>query len=274
MRWKGVPKDYRDWMTSTRRREHEDELECSLAEMLPQLGQWAQPFRHHDAVDYEDLFQEALVALLEAMAKFDPARGRLSAYAKPYVLRALNDYVAANQRLIPAATSRGARKALNHVRSFLDAHPNGVDRRAREGFARSIEVSTCDIEEAIAQVRGVEVSASDCVDPLDDDPGSSDGGRRTSSGQELVLALSDRGAQAASMEYAWDTQRRSQLLWGALEDLPQREFRVICERRLREEPTGLRALGELLGVSLERVRQLEIQGIRRLGSNPTVCAAA
>ena len=50
----------------------------------------------------------------------------------------------------------------------------------------------------------------------------------------------------------------------ALTVLTERELRIVRERRLEEESATLEALGERLGISKERVRQIESRAIEKL----------
>jgi RNA polymerase sigma-32 factor len=61
-----------------------------------------------------------------------------------------------------------------------------------------------------------------------------------------------------------DRETRHGWLKEALEDLTERELTIIRERRLVEEGVTLETLGRKLGVSKERVRQIEHQAMRKL----------
>ena len=65
-----------------------------------------------------------------------------------------------------------------------------------------------------------------------------------------------------------DRDRATRKLWlaEALSDLTEREMIIIRERRLVEEGVTLETLGRKLGVSKERVRQIEHQALRKLKS--------
>lgn len=61
-----------------------------------------------------------------------------------------------------------------------------------------------------------------------------------------------------------DGERRVNWLNEALETLNERELRIIRERRLRDEGATLESLGRTLGISKERVRQIEGRAIAKL----------
>jgi RNA polymerase sigma-32 factor len=61
-----------------------------------------------------------------------------------------------------------------------------------------------------------------------------------------------------------DAERRAEWLRTALSVLSERELRIVRERRLREEAATLESLGESLGISKERVRQIEGRALEKL----------
>jgi RNA polymerase sigma-32 factor len=61
-----------------------------------------------------------------------------------------------------------------------------------------------------------------------------------------------------------DTSKRQEWLGDAMQALTDREQLIIRERRLREDSVTLEKLGERLGISKERVRQIEHQALGKL----------
>jgi RNA polymerase sigma-32 factor len=61
-----------------------------------------------------------------------------------------------------------------------------------------------------------------------------------------------------------DADRRAQWLRDALAVLSERELRIVQERRLAEESVTLETLGDRLGISKERVRQIENRALNKL----------
>ena len=77
--------------------------------------------------------------------------------------------------------------------------------------------------------------------------------------------LVDDGAlQDETVGEVIDSERRLTWLRSALNVLNEREFRIVSERRLRDEGATLEALGETLGISKERVRQIESRALEKL----------
>ena len=61
-----------------------------------------------------------------------------------------------------------------------------------------------------------------------------------------------------------EERRRRKLLYGAVQSLPAREQRIIVERHLSDSPRTLAEIGTDLGISKERVRQLEERALQRV----------
>jgi RNA polymerase sigma-32 factor len=61
-----------------------------------------------------------------------------------------------------------------------------------------------------------------------------------------------------------DGRTREALLSDALGTLTEREMVIVRERRLGEEPVTLETLGKRLGISKERVRQIEHHALKKL----------
>lgn len=77
-------------------------------------------------------------------------------------------------------------------------------------------------------------------------------------GREWIDALEDDSAQAAEkVEHAHDTAQLREWLLVAMTALNDRERLIVRERKLRDTPRTLESLGQELGLSKERVRQLE-----------------
>jgi RNA polymerase sigma-32 factor len=84
-------------------------------------------------------------------------------------------------------------------------------------------------------------------------------------GREWIDALEDDGPQAAErVEAAHDQARLREWLLAAMRGLNARERHIVTERRLRDAPRTLESLGIEMGLSKERVRQLEAAAYAKL----------
>ena len=84
-------------------------------------------------------------------------------------------------------------------------------------------------------------------------------------GREWLDTVEDEAPQAAeTVTRDADLGRVRGWLAEALASLNARERMIIVERKLRDEPRTLESLGQELGLSKERIRQLEAQALAKL----------
>jgi len=205
-----------------------------------------------------DLVQEGYIGLLEAAARFDPSRDvRFSTYATWWIRASIQDYILRNWSIVRGGTS-SAQKAL-----FFNL------RRLRIKIAQENEtLSKEEIYYRIANQLGVSVHDVATMDtrlsapdnsldaPLADD--------ETGSLTQMDMLVDDAPLQDERVGNEIDNERQTQWLNDALKLLNSRELHVIRARRLSENVTTLEDLGEDLGVTKERVRQIETRALEKL----------
>jgi RNA polymerase sigma-32 factor len=212
-----------------------------------------------------DLIQEGTVGLIHAVRKFDPDRNaRLATYALWWIRAAIQDYVVRSWSLVRVGKT-AAHKAL-----FFSLKRHGAESRG-EGRGDSLE------EDVLgrlarrfglppAEVAGLARRVAAPDQPLD--APVSDRGRGAGKSPGLD-SFADRLAAdqptpedivaATGMTKLWAT-----LIDKALAMLPPREAAIVRERHLVEVAKTFEAIGRELGLSKDRVRQLEKQALARL----------
>ncbi|GHC65732.1 RNA polymerase factor sigma-32 [Neogemmobacter tilapiae] len=208
----------------------------------------AAKFRRYGA-PMNDLIQEASLGLMKAADKFDPDRGvRFSTYAVWWIKASVQDYVMRNWSLVRTG-STSSQKALffnlRRVQARLSRETGLDPAQLHEAVAREVGVPLADVQMMEGRLAGMDYSLN-AVQSAEEE------------GREWIDALEDDGPQAAErVEAAHDLARLQVWLGQALDGLNERERFIVTERRLREEGRTLESLGEELGLSKERVRQLE-----------------
>ncbi|MEL6197532.1 MAG: RNA polymerase factor sigma-32 [Pseudomonadota bacterium] len=260
-------------------RDHQDEaaLHRLVTAYLRLAISMASKYRRYGA-PMSDLIQEAGVGLMKAASKFDPDRGvRFSTYAVWWIKASIQDYVMRNWSLVRTG-STSSQKALffnmRRVRAKLESTQsetglplNGAE--LQKEIAEELGVPLRDVEMMEARLAGSDFS-------LNAQQAGEDG-------REWVETLEDDGPLAedtVSRDRDIDTARG--WLTDAFGALTDREKMIIGARKLADQPETLESLGNKLGLSKERVRQLEAQALRKMrvrlenthGSAVTELAAA
>ncbi|WP_306120305.1 MULTISPECIES: RNA polymerase factor sigma-32 [unclassified Roseitalea] len=218
-----------------------------------------------------DLIQEGYVGLLEAAARFEPEREvRFSTYATWWIRASMQDYILRNWSIVRGGTS-SAQKALffnlRRLRAKLARGSRPVSQSAMyRQISEALGVAEKDVALMDSRLSGPDTSLSA---PVSDD--------EESGASRMDFLVDDRPLQDELVEESIDTERRSVWLREAMGVLNDREMRIIARRRLSEEGATLESLGTELGISKERVRQIENRALEKLRTalvrdNPAVAA--
>ncbi len=220
----------------------------------------ASKFKRYGA-PMNDLIQEASVGLMKAADKFDPDRGvRFSTYAVWWIKASIQDYVMRNWSMVRTGSTSSQKSLffnMRRVQARLEreaaAEGRTIDQQEmRELVAIEVGVPLQDVEMMEGRLSGSDFSLN-ATQSVDDE------------GREWIDALEDDGPQAAeTVENAHDNDTLRQWLLTALTSLNDREQFIVRERKLRDEPRTLESLGSELGLSKERVRQLEAAAFTKM----------
>jgi RNA polymerase primary sigma factor len=230
---------------------------------MPLVGAVARNYRHARVVDRSELMQDGVVGLLRALERYDPSLGTpFWAYASWWVRQAMQNLVAdlsgpvvlSDRALRQLARVRDARRALTTAHG---REPSPAELAERAGLTT----------DHLYSLVGAQRPSRGLAEPVGDDSGAS---------YEEFLA--DPRAEEAYDDAVWRLEvDRVPALMACLDD---RERLVVQARYgLGETPRTLRELSVVLGLSAERVRQIEQCALGRMrerarGPEPLAPAAA
>ncbi len=218
----------------------------------------ASRFRHY-GLPMSDLVQEGHVGLLEAAARFEPEREvRFSTYATWWIRASIQDYILRNWSIVRGGTSSAQKALFFNLRRLRARLTRGGEERIgdslHEQIAMTLGVSKADVALMDARLSGPDVSLNAPL--LEDDGGASS--------ERMDFIPDDGPLQDETVGDMIDSDRRVKWLRAALGVLSERELRILRERRLADEQATLESLGDVLGISKERVRQIENRALEKL----------
>ncbi len=201
-----------------------------------------------------DLVQEAGLGLMKAADKFDPDRGvRFSTYAVWWIKASVQDYVMRNWSMVRTGSTSSQKSLFFNMRRVQaqlerEAQQTGENldkHQLNQLIATEVGVPLSDVEMMDGRLSGSDFSLN-ATQASDEE------------GREWIETLEDENARAdLTVEEEHDQKRLANWLGVAMQALNDREQFIVRERKLIDSPRTLESLGAELGLSKERVRQLE-----------------
>ena len=237
----------------------EDEDEAALHELVSAYVRlvisMANRFRNY-GLPMSDLIQEGNIGLMQAAERFDPGRDvRFSTYASWWIRSSIQDFVLRNWSIVRTGTT-AAQKSLFFNLRRLRARINDLDDMTmtpenRKWIETELGVPERDVEKMASRLSGSDRSLNL---PLGDDS--------QSEYQDMIPDEGDTPEEGYMARH--DGDQRKRWIAEAMLRLNERERRIIQARRLTDDSITLERLGVDLGISKERVRQIEHAALEKL----------
>ena len=200
-----------------------------------------------------DLIQEGNVGLMKAVKRFDPEYDvRLVSFAVHWIRAEIHEFVLKNWRIVKVATTKAQRKLFFNLRKAKKtlAWLTAAETKA---VAEDLGVSEKEVTEMEKRLHSRD-AIFDPTPDLDDE-------RNFTPAAYLPAPDSDPARQVETSDFNNDASTR---MHAALDVLDDRSRRILEERWLTEDKMTLHELADEYGISAERIRQLEVNAIKKL----------
>ena len=202
-----------------------------------------------------DLVQEGNMGLMQAVKKYDPYRGvRFSSYAAWWIRAYIIRYIMNNTRMVKLGTTQAQRTLYFQMGKEKERLKQlGIEPDSK-AIAKSLNVKEAEVDEMAMRLSSGDLSLE------------------ASRGPENDYSLLDTipALQADTESTVADAQVKRVYLESLSEfvsGLSERDRKIFTMRWMRDDPKTLQEVGEKLGITRERVRQLEARILKNLRSH-------
>ncbi len=205
-----------------------------------------------------EMISEGNIGLLYAVNKFEPNKGfRFSTYALWWIKASIQKYILNSWSLVKIGTTAAQKKLFFNLRKIKNQLNLMDDRELSQkilgDIAESLDVSVQEVTDMNMRLKAHDGSLNTLIDTSSD------------SGSEWIDFISDKKPnQEEKLAYSETFLYRKRLFQKALSCLNPREKDILFKRRLVEKAVTLDDLSKLYAISKERVRQIELNSIKKI----------
>jgi len=209
-------------------------------------------FQRHWMRNLMDLIQEGNIGLMQAVKKFDPYRGyKLSYYASFWIKAYIIKFIMDNWKLVKIGTTQAQRKLFFNLRKEKERLLSQGFEPGPKLLAERLDVKESEVIEMDQRLGSWEVSLDA---PIKEDSESDH--------QSFIPS-----GEVAADEVLADFEREKILkekLASFRTTLPEKERFIFDNRLMAEEPLTLQEIGDIYGISRERVRQIQVRITKKI----------
>lgn len=210
----------------------------------------------HYGLSLLDLIQEGNLGLMLAVKKFNPYKNyRLISYAIWWIRAYIQNFIMSNYSIVKLGTTQNQRKlfyALPKVKKEFAL--KGCDfEDAKEDVAKLLDVTPVELDEMELRLSARDFSLEYATNNNDNK-------------HKLPIdVIQDyRTPEVELLEEEDELRHKQNVVQEALKQLNDKERYIIENRILKDEPLTLQEVGDKLGITRERVRQLESRALDKL----------
>jgi len=202
-----------------------------------------------------DLIQEGNIGLMKAVKRFDPDMGvRLVSFAVHWIRAEMHEFILKNWRIVKVATTKAQRKLFFNLRKSKK-RLGWMNAAEVTAVAKDLNVSEREVLEMESRLSGRDIGF--------DAPTDEDNDHAPPSPAAYLVANDEDPSMAYEREDSEDNQM--QLLREGLAELDARSRDIIRRRWLdADSKVTLQELADEYGVSAERIRQVEANGLKKM----------
>lgn len=205
-----------------------------------------------------EMISEGNIGLLYAINKFEPEKGfRFSTYALWWIKASIQKYILNSWSLVKIGTTAAQKKLFFNLRKIKNRLNLMDDRELSHdvlgGIAASLDVSVQEVTDMNMRLKAHDGSLNVVIDSSSDN------------GSEWIDFISDsKPNQEEKLAYSETMTYRKRLFNQALGCLNPREKDILFKRRLVDKSVTLDDLSKTYDISKERVRQIELNSIKKI----------
>lgn len=205
-----------------------------------------------------DLIQEGNIGLMKAVKRFNPHHGvRLVSFAVHWIKSEIHEYIIKNWKIVKVATTKAQRKLFFNLRS-MKKRLGWFNSQEIKEVAQALNVPVKEVKEMEARLNAHDASLDYHTGELTEDAPINN--------TAPALSLEDKSLDPALLQEQSSWQQQSiKNLYESMMQLSEREQLVVKARWLNHgTKETLTALAKKLGVSAERIRQIEANAFKKL----------
>lgn len=205
-----------------------------------------------------EMISEGNIGLLYAIEKFEPDKGfRFSTYALWWIKASVQKYILNSWSLVKIGTTAAQKKLFFNLRKIKNRLNLNDDRELSptilNKIAGALDVSVQDITDMNMRMKSHDGSLNTVIDSSSDN------------GSEWLDFIADsKPNQEEMFAYSETMKYRRNLFNKALVVLNAREKDILFKRRMSEKTVTLDDLSKVYGISKERIRQIELNSIKKI----------